>query len=394
MEIRLSRTTKLFSIILLLLIGFILLFVSDYLKYQQQLTKIERDYSITINGEVFLPTEIKNQNDDFKTLFKKYRGDNHTIKVPYNSTFKSNSNFVVNKAGNIVEFDYSNAYLADGNYDVVIEEGGYKYIFKLEVDNDFYTVIDELNSIRAGYLVVDFFDLNDDEKVNIETSFKTSDNFIFKSDNMLIPIDYANQEGEHTIKFSTEKSVEEKQVIVKPYQFRESHFNLDQSVIDEASQNPDLNVEKAFNEADTIMSEDKKYSSPFTLSSSGSTTGDFGDVRYINGATEPTKYHFGIDYANIAYTPIVATTEGVVVFSDFMPKTGNTIIVDHGYGITSHYYHHIENYVNVGDNVSSSTVMAGMGTTGYSTGVHLHFEIHINGVTINPYLFLNKELNF
>ncbi len=109
---------------------------------------------------------------------------------------------------------------------------------------------------------------------------------------------------------------------------------------------------------------------------------------------KPTKIHYGIDYVNRKNTKIYSTSTGTVTYADFLPVTGNVVVVDHGNGITSHYFHLNKIDVKVGEVVNSESVIGKMGTTGFSTGNHLHFEIHINGVVINPYLMLKKQLNF
>ena len=97
--------------------------------------------------------------------------------------------------------------------------------------------------------------------------------------------------------------------------------------------------------------------------------------------------HFGIDVVNIEGTPIFATADRQIVFSDFSDDFGHFIIIDHQNGYLSHYYHNQENFFKKGDTVKAGEVIAKLGNTGMSTGPHLHFEIWKDGNSIDPINF-------
>jgi murein DD-endopeptidase MepM/ murein hydrolase activator NlpD len=100
------------------------------------------------------------------------------------------------------------------------------------------------------------------------------------------------------------------------------------------------------------------------------------------------EFHFGIDIAGPRGTPILATAEGEVVLASYRIGFGNTIIIDHGYGFTT-VYAHLKNFnVHLGNSVQKGQVIGYMGSTGYSTGVHLHYEVHKKGVAVNPRAYL------
>lgn len=102
------------------------------------------------------------------------------------------------------------------------------------------------------------------------------------------------------------------------------------------------------------------------------------------------EFHHGIDIANSANTPIHAAGSGIVTFSGYQSAYGRVIIISHGYGYTTVYAHNRRNLVQVGDSVQKSDIIAKMGSTGRSTGPHLHFEIRINGIPINPKTMLEN----
>ncbi len=101
----------------------------------------------------------------------------------------------------------------------------------------------------------------------------------------------------------------------------------------------------------------------------------------ISGGSE---FHTGLDLKATLNTDVVAAESGTVIFSGSKGGYGNTVIIDHGNGISTLYAHNNILCCNVGDTVSKGQVISKAGTTGYSTGVHLHFEVRINGAHTNP----------
>lgn len=97
-----------------------------------------------------------------------------------------------------------------------------------------------------------------------------------------------------------------------------------------------------------------------------------------------TQMHKGIDVANSIGTSIHAAAKGVVIESGYLNGYGYVIYIDHGNGIETRYAHNSKLYVKEGDLVEKGEKIAGMGSTGNSTGSHLHFEIRENDVPINP----------
>lgn len=116
-----------------------------------------------------------------------------------------------------------------------------------------------------------------------------------------------------------------------------------------------------------------------------------GNVTSRYGARESIRDHShkGIDIAAKTGTPIKAAADGKIKYADTMSGYGNLIIIDHGNGITTYYGHCSKLYKKEGQTVKAGDVIAAVGTTGRTTGAHLHFEIRKNGVYVNPakYLF-------
>ena len=100
------------------------------------------------------------------------------------------------------------------------------------------------------------------------------------------------------------------------------------------------------------------------------------------------EFHKGLDLAAPTGTNIYATKGGTVAISGYQSGTGNWIMILHGGGVTSIYMHCSALYVSAGQTVSAGQVIAAVGSTGYSTGSHLHFQVEINGVAVDPLQFL------
>ncbi|MDU1077174.1 M23 family metallopeptidase, partial [Clostridium sp.] len=100
------------------------------------------------------------------------------------------------------------------------------------------------------------------------------------------------------------------------------------------------------------------------------------------------KLHTGIDIPAPAGTPVVAANSGTVIISRYDNSYGNMVAIDHGGGIVSFYAHNTERLVKVGDKVSKGQKISTVGTTGYSTGNHLHFEVKKNRTFVDPMNYL------
>jgi murein DD-endopeptidase MepM/ murein hydrolase activator NlpD len=100
------------------------------------------------------------------------------------------------------------------------------------------------------------------------------------------------------------------------------------------------------------------------------------------------RMHYGLDIGAPYGQSIYAADSGVVIFANWMGGYGLTLIIDHGDGLSTLYAHTSDILVNVGDAVNQGQVVAKVGSTGYSTGPHLHFEVRVNGEPQNPLNYL------
>ena len=115
----------------------------------------------------------------------------------------------------------------------------------------------------------------------------------------------------------------------------------------------------------------------------GTVTSRFGTVSSVRSSA-----HTGLDISTSKGTGIRAVANGTVIFASYKGSYGNLIIIDHGNGVQSYYAHCNAIYVSVGQSVSTDTVIGAVGSTGNSTGPHLHLELRVNGVPVNPQNYL------
>ncbi len=136
--------------------------------------------------------------------------------------------------------------------------------------------------------------------------------------------------------------------------------------------------------------EDKHHrlaSSPAIWPTQGWLTSRFGTR--ISPFTGKRHFHAGIDIAGAPGTDVIATARGKVKFVGRKGPLGKTVIIDHGYGVRTHYGHNQENPVKRGEEVERGQVIATLGNSGRSTGPHLHYVVEVKGKAVNPldYIF-------
>lgn len=100
------------------------------------------------------------------------------------------------------------------------------------------------------------------------------------------------------------------------------------------------------------------------------------------------KFHSGIDIGDDEGSDVVAVLDGVVAYSGLLGGYGETIVILNGNNVATLYAHNSKLLANVGDKVEKGDIISKVGSTGSSTGPHLHFEIKINNVPIDPMLYL------
>jgi murein DD-endopeptidase MepM/ murein hydrolase activator NlpD len=111
----------------------------------------------------------------------------------------------------------------------------------------------------------------------------------------------------------------------------------------------------------------------------------------LNPFTNKTQMHAGLDIAAAPGSPVYAPADGVVIFASYDETYGKLVSIDHGYGVTTRFAHNSQIYVRVGQKLTKYDVISSVGNTGRSTGPHLHYEVRINGIPVDPINFILDE---
>ncbi|WP_034408191.1 peptidoglycan DD-metalloendopeptidase family protein [Deinococcus murrayi] len=115
----------------------------------------------------------------------------------------------------------------------------------------------------------------------------------------------------------------------------------------------------------------------------------FGQPRtYVAGG--PVQYHYGTDYPAPVGTPVLAVNDGTVVVAGMYPVRGGLVVIDHGAGLTSLYFHQSRVTVKVGQQVTRGQKIGEVGSTGLSAGPHLHLEMRVRGEGTDPAGWMNR----
>ncbi len=299
--------------------------------------------------------------------------------------------------------------LADGAYRCVLELqwletqnceffGNMQYVFSLQVDNPPEIKISSLKTYPGEILIITADHVNADEEVTIQTEVDFKPNIFSNGTEkiVLLPISYYHKTNKtYSVQVTAGQVSQTFQVELLDKEFQIQNLTIDKQVA--AATRNDESAREVAEKIDPLrpVCDDEKYwEGTFIQPVEGGRVrpADFGKRRYVNEA--PTSYrHNGLDIAHNQGEPVMATNHGRVLFADYMIGTGNTVIIEHGYGLKSWYYHMVSLNTKTGDMVQKGDVIGLVGSTGFSTGPHLHFSISVNHVFANPMPFFEEGLS-
>jgi murein DD-endopeptidase MepM/ murein hydrolase activator NlpD len=128
---------------------------------------------------------------------------------------------------------------------------------------------------------------------------------------------------------------------------------------------------------------EKLWDGPFIFPSSGPITAPFGDGRSYNGAPVSSR-HSGTDFGAEEGSPVIASARGRVAFAGYLATRGNSVMIDHGGGVFTGYHHMSRIDVVEGQEMAQGQLVGAVGATGLATGPHLHWELIVAGVNVDP----------
>lgn len=202
-----------------------------------------------------------------------------------------------------------------------------------------------------------------------------------------IPVKTAAAPGEYELSFNIGEETFSQKVTVLERTFNNQYLTVAPSTLEETLEN------EAVRAAFDVFYQEYRWRRTASALWDGEFILPLGEVKYrettpfgtfrtfSNGSTE---WHNATDMAAAGGTPVYATNSGRIIFSDYLGLTGHTILIDHGYGILSWHYHLSERNAAVGEKVEKGRLIGKVGTTGLSTGNHLHFAISVGGIFVDP----------
>jgi murein DD-endopeptidase MepM/ murein hydrolase activator NlpD len=127
---------------------------------------------------------------------------------------------------------------------------------------------------------------------------------------------------------------------------------------------------------------------PSIMPVTASITAGFG-YRKNPFTSRGSEFHKGVDFAASYGQKVVATGDGIVIFSGWNAGYGRMVVISHGYGLSTLYAHNSKLLVKQGDKVKKGQAISHAGNTGRSTGTHVHYEVKLNGKNVNPSKYFN-----
>lgn len=242
------------------------------------------------------------------------------------------------------------------------------------------------------------------QKPTIKTALGTAIFLPLSADEFVayVPVNYAQKLGKWDVDVHLGAETFSEGIIVTGRAFKEQHMTISQSTADATMNNPDgpKNWAERIKVLWDTYDEKKYWTDTFIKPCEGRISTEFGLYRYTNNNPVPTR-HTGIDIAAPKGTPVLASNSGRVVRAEDIIYTGNTVVIEHGGGLKTYYYHMDTLDVKEGDIVRLGDIVGTVGSTGYSTGAHLHFEVKIGSHSLSPWemfdgtsgmYYLSKEL--
>lgn len=212
----------------------------------------------------------------------------------------------------------------------------------------------------------------------------------------LIGIDLAQPTGRHplTITWKEGESVQERRLMVKinSATFGVQKLKLPKKMVDldpetlKRVRTEKTRVRKAFSRS----LEKKLWDGEFVVPAKGRKQGTFGRRRFLNG--KPRNPHTGEDISAPMGTPVLATNKGKVVLVGNFFFNGRSVIIDHGMGLFSMYFHLSEVMAKEGSIMNTGEEIGRVGKSGRVTGPHLHWGARLNGARIDPYSLIEKKV--
>lgn len=395
-------------------------FVSDAIK------KVD----ISINDNVFVPSiqydwsykkadgsdRIKNgtlseggqkaiiKNDDKIDIKFDVAPDGQSVKVYRDGEVIKTSNSIKEA---IQSIQYDGDYLIESQLNWNKKNGVDNYgsqtlSFMADVDRiaDFDVITKE--NYPGNIMALQVNNLNSDETVMIKTDVAKEEPEVHPYNDKyvsILPIDLYVKPGDYNVSAIFNQGKNNEFTVTKKVNIRKKAFKTQYLTVSEElnnTNNDDKSIQefiKIVKPTRTVSSSKKLWDGEFLMPVDGRLTTDFAEIRYVNSKISSSR-HSGIDLAAPKGTEVKSPNHGkVVLAASNLLSTGNTLVIDHGMGLFTSYYHLDTIAVKDGDLVKKGDIIGTVGTTGFSTGPHLHYAVSIYNTYVNTYQTLSGIFN-
>lgn len=310
---------------------------------------------------------------------------------------------ILDKDGDSAQVIFENEVVFDGaaidlKQFVPKANGAYTYTFTRQGESYTCTVNTEFapqivwneRAVAQGEMFVLEVRYAGDSEVKGETTLNMDLHFFKQGDSYiaLIPAHYNLAAGTYDLSVMIGQTKYTTGIQVSDTEFEVQYLTIDQQTYDSTAGSSDANAEwnRRIEPLKYVYEAEKYWDGDFIKPVEGETTTEFGMIRYTNGVS--SGRHGGVDIAADLGTPVLAAGAGKVLFADYLQVSGNTVLIEHGYGLKSWYYHMDSLNVSEGEMVQKGQEIGKVGTTGFSTGPHLHFAMSVGRVYTNPWTIL------
>ena len=230
----------------------------------------------------------------------------------------------------------------------------------------------------------------------VKVGSKTYPAFGFGADRfrVMIPTTPLEKPGDREVTISDNTSTTKLKITVADRKFPIQRINFSPGKSGIEATELELKQVAAFK---AIVSNDKLWNDKFIAPNQGRTSSPYGVRRYYNGEFATDYYHRGLDYAGGYGSPVVAPAGGKVALVGYEKKGfrvhGNVVGVDHGQGVVSIFMHMSKINVEAGQMLDAGDQIGSIGSTGSSTGPHLHWGLYVNGVSVDPVQWRSQSID-
>lgn len=274
--------------------------------------------------------------------------------------------------------------------------GTYVYTFDLFLELPVRFEFDQLTVVQGEFVTVTVYNVNEGQIPVLNQNIFRRFRFYQEGHRFIgyLPAGYFTRAGVYTLHYGIQgEPLEQVTLTIQAYNFRVQHLFISEQIAartrNEASS---AEYNKYYVPSRLQSHPERYYTEPFVIPAFGRLSTEFGQIRHVNNSPTSSR-HSGLDISNVIGTPIFAVNRGRVVLSMYLIMTGHTIVIDHGQGLFSTYFHMDSRISEQGEMVERGQQIGYMGTTGFSTGSHLHLTMSIYDTNIEPgYLLVGEPI--